>query len=110
MKQITRQFRQLAEPVARGEKIAAIISRAGRVVGMGYSRAFETWYDRSKLSDEEDQRIQTALETKSKQDDRNELRQLRLRLEILESRLLSKDADFHREDVAGLRASMCGRG
>lgn len=109
MNEITARFRQLAEPVARGEKLPVIVGRAGREVGMGYSRAFETWYGRSKLTDEEIARIETALEAKQARDDRNELRQLRRRLEILESRLLQTDAEFHRENVAALRPSLRGR-
>jgi hypothetical protein len=33
-----------------------------------------------------------------------------MRLAVLESRLVQADEEFHRETVAGLRASMCGRG
>lgn len=103
-------FRKLAAPIIRGEKIRAVIERAQRRAGMSYWRAYEAWYGRAKLTDDEIERISTALEAKQTQDARNELRDLRLRLEILESRLVQTDQDFHRETITALRQSVRGRG
>lgn len=103
-------FRALAEPIRRGEKIQVVIDRAARCVGMSYSRAFETWYGRSRLTESEVLRIVEALEVKKNQDARNELVELRTRLDALEYRLRQGDADFSGADIDPLRAAMCKRG
>jgi K+/H+ antiporter YhaU regulatory subunit KhtT len=108
---IRKQFRELAAPIQRGEKIQQIVERAAKAADLPYWRAFDFWYGKTKtLTDEEIQRVATALTTKRKRENRNEFHELKMRLAVLESRLVQADEEFHRETVAALRASMCGRG
>lgn len=103
-------FRFLAEPISRQEKVRAIIERAARAVRFEYWRAYEIWYDRAKLTIEERDAITAAAEAKERKERRNEYFELKARLARLESRLVQTDADFHREDISALRGSARGRG
>lgn len=110
MVDIRGQFRELAAPIERGEKIENVISRAAKRAGMDYWRAYDFWYGKTRtMTEAEIENVATALTKKRKQESRNEVHELRMRLERLESSLVQTDEEFHRETIAALRASVRGR-
>lgn len=111
MNEFSAALHEIAAPADRGEKIQTIIARVARATGLKPSRVYEAWYGRARrISDDERLRVAQALQKKREQDARNELQSLRLRIEILESRLRAGDADFHCATLAALRHSVRGRG
>ena len=92
----SKALRELSEPHSREEKIDAIIARCARLAGLKYSRYYEIYYGRARrIAPEEIARISEALEQKNRRDMRNEISELRLRLNRLETLLSQKDADLH---------------
>lgn len=103
-------LKELAEPIAFGERVKTAIDRAARRVGFGYSRAFEIWYGRARRIEQfEADALAEAVEKHRREIARNELHELHVRMARLEARLASTDADFHRETLAALGASKVGR-
>jgi hypothetical protein len=97
-------LKELSEPSSREEKITTIIERTACLAGLSYSRCFEIWYGRARrIEPAEIARISEALKQKQALEARNELSELRLRLERLESILVLSDPDFHREDISAVR-------
>lgn len=96
-------MKALSAPHERGEKLPDIIARCVRLTGFSYSRCFEMYYGRAKrIEPEEIACIELALRRKERRDARNELSELRLRIEMLEARYRVGDADFHSPDIDGL--------
>lgn len=101
------QLRELSKPRGEGEKAIPMIERTARLAGLSFSRCYEIWYRRArKIETAEVARISEALEKKNRLDARNELSELRLRLERLESLLVQTGADFHRPTVDLMRQSV----
>jgi hypothetical protein len=106
MSDIAADLRALADD---GLKIHDAIASAARRAGLSRWRAFDIWYGKARrIEADERARVAEALDRKRKEAARNELRDLRIRLEILEARLRQGDEDFHRHDVAALRQSRGG--
>ena len=87
-----------------GEPIKDAIERAAKLVPLGYWRAFDIWYDKARrIEPHEADMIADALEHKREMAARNELSELRLRLERLDSLLRQTDQGFYRPriDLAG---------
>jgi len=103
-------FKYLAEPISRGEKIRVVIERAARLTRFHYWRAYEIWYGRAKITIEERDAIAAAAKAKREKETRDEFQELKVRLARLESRLVQTDAEFHRENISGLQQSVRGRG
>lgn len=96
----TQALRELSEPWARGDRVKAAIQRAARLSGLSYWRCFDIWYGKARRVDGlEIRAIADALEKKREREARNELQELRIRLQKLEARLLSTDEDFHRPTI-----------
>ncbi|ARQ01910.1 hypothetical protein [Pseudorhodoplanes sinuspersici] len=105
MTDIATALRELSEPVDRGEKIAVVIQRAARRAGLAYWRTFDLWYGKARtVSDEEVECVASALEKKRREAARNELSELRIRIERLESLLVQTDPDFHRPTIDLMRS------
>lgn len=101
---VSAALRELSEPWERGDRIKAAIARAARAADLSYWRAFDIWYGKARrIEPAEVDRIQAALQRKSKERTRNELHELRTRLLRLESLLIQTDPDFHRENVDQVR-------
>jgi hypothetical protein len=104
-------LKQLAEPFTRGDKIKSMIDRAARRAGLSYWRAFDLWYAKARrIEPYETAAIESALDSKRKEEARNEFHELKIRLARLESRLVQTDAEFHRETISALRNAVRGRG
>lgn len=109
-------FRGLAEPIERSEKIEDIIKRAAKAVNKAaglsliYSRAYEIWYGRAKITIEEKEAIAAAAQWKREKEARNELSELKTRIARLEARLVQTDEDFHSPQIAAFGHAMRGRG
>ena len=104
-------LKELAEPFTRGDKIKAMIARAARRAGLSYWRAFDLWYAKARrVEPYETAAIESALDSKRKEEARNEFRELKVRLARLESRLVQTDEDFHRVDIHALRGGLPKRG
>lgn len=100
-------LKELSQPHSREEKIVAIIERCASLAGLSYSRAFEIFYGRARrIAPEEIVRIEQALERKARLDARNELQELRRRLDRLESLLVQSDENFHSPTVDLVRAQV----
>lgn len=96
-------LRKLAEPSMRGDRVKVAIERAARLSGLSYWRTFDLWYRKARrVEDFEIAAISEALRRKTRLDTRNELSQLRLRIEALEARYAKCDQDFHEPDIDGL--------
>jgi hypothetical protein len=117
MKHIFEDFRFIAEPINREEKIATVIGRVagkvrvpnedGKLEPLGYSRAFEFWYGRAKrVEPQEAEAIVAAKDKRLREIARNELQDLKTRIAIMESRLATTDAEFHRETLDGIGEAM----
>ena len=101
---IAKALKELSEPHLRDEKMVTIIERSAQLAGLSYSRAYEIVYRRARrIEPAEIARISEALKQKQAVEARNELQELRLRLERLESILVLSDPDFHRENLNPLR-------
>lgn len=97
------QLKALAKPIGDGEKLVDVIKRTARAAGLSYSRCYEIYYRRARrIEPAEVSRIELALDRKIRRDARNELAQLRLRIEVLEARFKVTDESFHRADIDGL--------
>jgi hypothetical protein len=102
-------LKELSMPQMRGEKITVIIERTARLAGLTYSRCFEIYYGRARrIWPEEIARISDALKQKQALEARNELQELRLRLERLESLFVLSDEEFHRENLNPVRDALRG--
>ena len=111
MSDITAQLHALAEPRPGGEYVKTAIDRAAKLAGLEYWRAFDIWYGKARLvRDFEREAVSAALTEKNRLETRNEVRTLRTRLEILESRLAQIDPDFHCEEIGALRQQVRGLG
>lgn len=107
----TADLKALAEPRSVEENIKDAITRAAGAAKLSYWRAFDIWYGKARyVRDFEKEAIVSALIEKKRLETRNEVHDLRRRLEILESRLARVDADFHREEIGALRQQVCGLG
>lgn len=97
-------LRELAEPRPGGELVKVAIDRAGKRAGIAFWRAFDIWYGKArKVEDFERARIVKALQIKNERAARNALRDIKLELARIESRLsASSDPDFycHETDFA----------
>jgi hypothetical protein len=94
-----------------GDKIKAAIDRAARRAGLSYWRTYDLWYGKARrVEDYEREKVAAALAEKKRLETRNEVQNLRKRLEILESRLAQVDEDFHRENLSALRQQVRGLG
>jgi hypothetical protein len=113
-------LKELADWPFRGEGYRRAIERAARLVKidlgsrlepMKYWRAYDIWYVRAKcFRDFESEAIVAAVRQKREEDAANELAELKTRFAILESRLRSGDADFHRPTISALRHLVRTRG
>lgn len=93
-------LKELAEPWGRGEKIKGVIARAAKLSGLGYWRAFDIWYGKARrVEQHEADMIADALQRKREMAAKNELSELRLRLEKLDSLLRQTDQGFYRPDI-----------
>jgi hypothetical protein len=100
-------LKELSQPHSREEKIVAIIERCASLAGLSYSRAFEIYYGRARrIEHAELARISEALVRKNQLDARNELSELRRRLDRLESLLVQTDENFHSPTVDLVRAQV----
>ena len=98
MTDLSASLRALSEPWERGDKIKTAIARSARAADLTYWRAFDIWYGKARrIEPAEADRIQAALQRKSKERARNEFHELRTRLLRLEAMLAQRDPDFHRE-------------
>lgn len=111
MSDITKQLHALAEPRPGGEYVKTAIQRAAKLAGLEYWRAFDIWYGKARLvRDFEREAVSVALKQKNRLETRNEVRDLRTRLAILESRLTRIDPDFHSEEISALGKQVRGLG
>lgn len=107
MTECAAQLRELSEPWVRGDKIKRAIERAAKRSGLPYWRAFDIWYGKARrILPQEAERVSTALTKKREEAARNELHELRVRLERLESLLVQSDPDFHRPSADYVRAQI----
>lgn len=91
---------ELSKPRPGGEKVKVAIQRAAKLAGLQYWRAFDIWYRKARRIEEfEATAIAQAIEDKNARDARNELADLRLRLNRLEALLSQTDPDFHRSTI-----------
>jgi hypothetical protein len=94
------KLQELVSPIPRGEKWKVTIERAVRRSGLSFWRCFNIYYGKARRIDTEERAaIESALEKKRSEAERNELHELKLRLARLESRLATTDPDFHRGDI-----------
>lgn len=97
-------LRELAEPRPGGEFVKEAINRAAKRAGFQFWRASDLWYGKARRLEEfEADQLADALDKKRREDARNELRNLKLRIVALEARLAQSDPDFHRADIDALR-------
>jgi hypothetical protein len=93
-------LRELSEPWSSGEGVKVAIDRAAKMAGLSYWRAFDIWYRKARRIDHhETTAIADALQKKNAKDARNELSELRLRLNRLEAILSQTDPEFHRTTI-----------
>jgi hypothetical protein len=91
---------ELSKPRPGGEKVKVAIERAAKLAGLQYWRAFDIWYRKARrVEDFEATAIVEAVANKNARDARNELHDLRLRLNRLEAILSQTDPDFHRATI-----------
>jgi uncharacterized sporulation protein YeaH/YhbH (DUF444 family) len=111
MTDISLSLRELAEPWSPGDRVKAAIDRAAKRARLPYWRAFDIWYGKARrIEQHEIDAVVAALADKKRMETRNEVRDLRKRLEILESRLTQVDEDFHRETISAVRQQVRGLG
>lgn len=111
MTDLTAALRELSEPRPGGEYVKTAIDRAARLAALPYWRAFDIWYGKARhVRDFEREQVAAALAEKKRLETRNEVHDLRRRLEILESRLTQVDEDFHRETISQMRQQVRGLG
>lgn len=111
MSDVTADLKALADPRSADEAIKDAIARAAHAAKLKYWRAFDIWYGKARyIRDFEKEAIVSALIEKKRLETRNEVHDLRRRLEILESRLARVDEDFHREEIGALRQQVRGLG
>ena len=96
-------LKELSEPWHRGDRTKSMINRAAKEASLTYWRAFDLWYGRGRLTAEESDRIQTALQRKRKLVARNEFAELRTRMARLESLLRQTDEEFFGEEITALQ-------
>lgn len=90
-------LREISAPRLDGEKINEVIMRVAAFVGFSVTRTSDIWYDKARrVTDDELAAIDAALIRKRREAARNELSELRFRLERLESMLAISDPDFVR--------------
>lgn len=81
------------------------IDEAARLSGLSRWRAFDIWYGKARrVGPDEIQKISDAVQHKRDKAARNELAQLRLRIERLDALLRQTDPDFHRPTIDFLGA------
>lgn len=102
-------LRELADFPHRIHRVKAAIACVARLIPLKHSRAFDIWYEKAKcFRDFEGEAILAAVARKRELDAANELQSLRKRIEILEARLRSGDADFHSPTLTALGQSLRG--
>jgi hypothetical protein len=95
-------LKYLAGTIQAGETKDAI-TRAAKLAGLGYWRAFDLWYGKARRVEQfELDQIGDAVARKGREDDRRELHELQIRLVRLEARLAAGDASFHRPFLDGM--------
>jgi hypothetical protein len=93
-------LRELSEPWSAGERVKGVLVRTAKAAGLSFWRTSDIWYGKARrVEDYEIAQITAALHRKKQIETRNELQELRRRLQCLESRLVQTDADFHRQDL-----------
>lgn len=111
MTDITAQLQALAGPRPGGEFVKTAIARAAKLAGLDYWRAYDIWYGKARcVRDFEREAVSAALTEKNRLETRNEVRDLRTRLAILESRLARIDPDFHCEEIGQIGRQVRGLG
>lgn len=101
------KLRDLASAGQRGDKVKAAIDRAAKRAGLTYWRAFDIWYGKARqVEQSEIDAIDAALRAKRREENRNELHELYLRLARLEARLAQEDPDYERPSVDLLGAAL----
>lgn len=97
-------LREVSYPWGPGERIKSVLERTSRVVRLSYWRTSDIWYRKARrVEPHEFEQIKEALRLKNEKAARNEFHELKSRLACLEAALLSRDSDFHSEDVDVLR-------
>jgi hypothetical protein len=110
-KEMALALREVAGPITRAEKVSSAIETVARRVGITYWRAFDIWYGKARrVTPDECAAIESALERKRNEAERNELHELKIRLAKLEARLATTDPDFHEQSIAGMRAAFAPAG
>lgn len=100
---------ELSDPRPFGDKIKSAIDRASRASGLSYWRTFDLWYGKARRVEQyERDAIADAMDKKRREAARNEIRNLRNRIEVMEARLAQNDPDFHRETLDALGYAMRG--
>lgn len=97
-------LRALAPSPGEGVKIHERIACAARRAGLAYWRAYDIWYGKARRIEMGERRaVEAALQAKREDDARNELHELRIRLERLESLFVQTDPNFHRPSADYVR-------
>lgn len=98
-------LRELSQPSPEGDRVKQAISRAAKLCGLDYWRAFDIYYRKARRIDaHEAAQIHEALRIKREKAVANEYHDLKTRLAKLESALLVQaNPNVHREtsDQAG---------
>jgi BMFP domain-containing protein YqiC len=95
-------LKEIAGPPQASVKRA--IETAAKRAGLTYWRAFDLWYGKArKVQPGEIDAVQQALEAKRRLAVRNELHELRIRIETLEARLAQGDPEFFRPHIDAMR-------
>ncbi len=110
MSDAANMLRELSYPWEPGQKIKSVIHRISKPCRLHYWRTWDIWYRKARrIEPHEVEQIKEALRLKNEKAARNEFHELKSRLAILEAALLSRDPDFHCEDVDVLRSIALGR-
>lgn len=100
MSETAKWIQELAEPRPGGEKVYVAIERAAKLAGLTYWRAREIWYSKARqIETFEIDQIADAIKLKNEKEARDELRNLKARLQRLESRFAAGDKDFYSPSI-----------
>lgn len=104
MSSVQEGLRELAEPWPGGSPVKAAIDRAARRAGFSYWRCFDLWYGKARRIEQfEIEALEAAIERKRREEARNELHDLRIRLARLEARMAQSDPEFFRPSIEAIR-------
>lgn len=93
-------LRELADFPQSGVKVKRAIEHASRLAGLAYWRAFDIWYRKARrIEPSEIEQITDAVQLKREKAARNEIAELRLRLERLDAAFRQADANLHRPTI-----------